>query len=380
MSTLDMQTTPQKVNWRQVGWFLALTFAATWALDLLMYRTAGYGANAGALIALQFQMTLPAFSAILLSLFFFRDSPLYTRTYRERPRFFFYVFLLYSIIYGVVTGLALARPQQAAVYSAITGSLTLLVLIILLALRGISGREAFARAGLKGGRFMDWVLYGAAFVLFYAVSTALNAAFRLGKPVDLNAMMQSLAQGQAGALAQVSPGVFVLIAAIQSILIGSLVGLPLAFGEEYGWRGYLQSALIKIGKRRGILLLGVIWGVWHYPVIWMGHNYPGHPLLGTLLMTIYTVLLAFVLGYVMLKTGSIWLVAFLHALNNQTLGFFNALIYTPADAAWSFGLGVYGLLLLAVIVALLLRDPVWVDRPVPQAEQELLVGGYSKGA
>lgn len=170
------------------------------------------------------------------------------------------------------------------------------------------------------------------------------------------------------------------IAAIQTILVGSLVGLPLGFGEEYGWRGYLQGELVNLGKRRGILLLGVIWGVWHYPVIWMGHNYPGHPLLGTLLMTAYTVLLAFVLGYVMLKTGSIWLVAFLHALNNQTLGFFNALIYTPADSAWSFGAGVYGLLLLAVIVALLLRDPVWVDWPVSQTEQEALVEGISKEA
>jgi membrane protease YdiL (CAAX protease family) len=65
---------------------------------------------------------------------------------------------------------------------------------------------------------------------------------------------------------------------VQTVLVGPLLGLLMGFGEEYGWRGYLQSELIKIGKRRGVLLLGLIWGAWHYPVIWMGHNYPGQPL------------------------------------------------------------------------------------------------------
>ena len=58
------------------------------------------------------------------------------------------------------------------------------------------------------------------------------------------------------------------------------------FGEEYGWRGYLQSELFKLGRVRGVLLLGVIWGAYHWPMILMGWNYPGHPLLGLLLIVL----------------------------------------------------------------------------------------------
>jgi membrane protease YdiL (CAAX protease family) len=37
------------------------------------------------------------------------------------------------------------------------------------------------------------------------------------------------------------------------------------FGEEYGWRGYLLPKLLPLGELRASLLVGVIWGVWHFP-------------------------------------------------------------------------------------------------------------------
>jgi hypothetical protein len=91
----------------------------------------------------------------------------------------------------------------------------------------------------------------------------------------------------------------------------------------------------------------------------MGHNYPGYPVWGSLVMTGYTILLGFVLSYVMLKTGSIWLVAFLHAINNQVLAFYTLSFYQVENTLFSFGIGIYGLLTLLPIVALLLRDKVW---------------------
>ena len=39
------------------------------------------------------------------------------------------------------------------------------------------------------------------------------------------------------------------------------------FGEEYGWRGFFQPILQKrYGKRLGVLILGVCWGLWHLPL------------------------------------------------------------------------------------------------------------------
>lgn len=54
-----------------------------------------------------------------------------------------------------------------------------------------------------------------------------------------------------------------------------LSGLAAMFGEEYGWRGFLQDEMENLGRRWAALLIGFIWGVWHIPVILSGvHTYP----------------------------------------------------------------------------------------------------------
>jgi len=80
---------------------------------------------------------------------------------------------------------------------------------------------------------------------------------------------------------------------------------------------------------------------------------------GSLAMIVYSVGLAFVLGYAVLKSGSVWLAAFLHGIINQVLSFLIMMVYKPADPLFSFGIGLYGLLSLAVVVGLILTDPVW---------------------
>ncbi|MBT7069590.1 MAG: CPBP family intramembrane metalloprotease, partial [Anaerolineae bacterium] len=56
---------------------------------------------------------------------------------------------------------------------------------------------------------------------------------------------------------------------LNTTIIGPLLGLVIAFGEEYGWRGYLQGELVKLGRVKGVLWVGVIWGVWHAPAVAM---------------------------------------------------------------------------------------------------------------
>ena len=176
----------------------------------------------------------------------------------------------------------------------------------------------------------------------------------MGQPVDLSALY---AQGAVST--GMTPPVLMMVIAIQTLLIGPFLGILITFGEEYGWRGYLQPALSGLGRVRGVTLVGIIWGIWHWPVIWLGYNYPGHPYLGSLLMLLFSLGLAFVLGYAVLKAKGIWIAAFLHALVNQSFGFFMGVIYKPGDAAYSFGIGIPGLIVLALLVGLILRDPIW---------------------
>lgn len=348
------------VNWKQVGTFLILTFGLTWALNLVLWLMVGYGENPATGLLLQLQMLLPAFCAIVLGLFVFRDNVLYqVQTNKERPRWFFYYYLAYTVIYAVISVVAIIAPDMTTltIVSGVAQGLTLLGLVLLIALRLTSGREAYAQAGLAGGRVIYWVLFGIGFVLFYTIQTALNYLFRLGERVDIPEFLANLPSPQAQAM---PPNTFLLITAIQAMLLAPFVALLLGFGEEYGWRGYLQGELIRLGKVKGILLLGVIWGVWHAPVILMGHNYPGYPVAGVFLMIGYTIGLAFVLGYAVLKSGSVLLAAYLHALNNQVVAFLTMLVYKPDNPVFSFGIGLYGLISLGVVVVLiLLLDPLW---------------------
>ncbi len=106
----------------------------------------------------------------------------------------------------------------------------------------------------------------------------------------------------------------------QGILLSPLINGLFTFGEEFGWRGYLQPKLMTIGPRRAMALLGVIWGVWHWPVILMGHNYgldyPGAPVLGPLAMVWFTLMVGPLLGWLTFKARSVWPAVIGHAALN----------------------------------------------------------------
>jgi membrane protease YdiL (CAAX protease family) len=359
-------------NWRQIALFLGLVFGLTYSLDLALYLTMGYGANSGITIALQLQMLIPATVAIVLQLFFFKNSSIYHT--REKPRWFFYVYLGYVLFQLVlaVSLLFVSNQMYQMAASALIQVLLLGMLAFIIILRLVSGKEAFQRAGLQGGKVKYWLGFGLLIVLIYGVATGLDVLFGLGQAVNVKEVLSQAAGGQAAGLEMIPDFALLLLVGAQAVILGPILGLPLAFGEEYGWRGYLQGELVKMGKVKGILLLGVIWGLWHAPVVAMGHQYPGRPLEGIIMMTLYTIALAFIFGYATLKSGSVWLAAYLHALNNQLVIFLMAMVYRPSDTFLSFGVGVYGLVVWAVVIAaiLVLGRKEWTSpaRTTPEIE------------
>jgi membrane protease YdiL (CAAX protease family) len=64
--------------------------------------------------------------------------------------------------------------------------------------------------------------------------------------------------------------------------VGVPIGAVLAFGEEFGWRGYLLPKLLPLGEVKAAIIVGLIWGPWHLPVLIVGLNYPGQPIIAVL--------------------------------------------------------------------------------------------------
>lgn len=125
--------------------------------------------------------------------------------------------------------------------------------------------------------------------------------------------------------------VVVLIMNLKGVDYGLFVGLFLSvayfptqclltFGEEYGWRGYLQPLLQeKFGKRWGVILVGILWQIWHVPFYFPDKFWDGRILFARF---IFLPALSVVLGYVYMKTENVWLVAYMHFIMNLILGGF----------------------------------------------------------
>ncbi|MFT4221314.1 MAG: CPBP family intramembrane metalloprotease [Microbacterium sp.] len=65
---------------------------------------------------------------------------------------------------------------------------------------------------------------------------------------------------------------YVLIS-FAALPLNVVIASATAFGEELGWRGFLTTALAPLGFWRSALVSGVLWGVWHAPIILLGYNY-----------------------------------------------------------------------------------------------------------
>jgi membrane protease YdiL (CAAX protease family) len=63
---------------------------------------------------------------------------------------------------------------------------------------------------------------------------------------------------------------------------GVPIGAALTFGEEFGWRGYLLPKLLPLGEVKAAVIVGLIWGPWHLPVLIAGLNYPGELIIAVL--------------------------------------------------------------------------------------------------
>ncbi len=113
----------------------------------------------------------------------------------------------------------------------------------------------------------------------------------------------------------------------------SFFGVILGFGEEFGWRAYLTPKLEeKMPFSAAIAVSGIIWGLWHAPLIVCGHNfgtdYSGYPYVGFVMMCISCAFLGSFLTALVKATDSVLPAALGHITFNNTTGAVSGMIFT----------------------------------------------------
>jgi len=139
-------------------------------------------------------------------------------------------------------------------------------------------------------------------------------------------LMQQSAATSGQTVPAIAPWVIVLSQTLTALLAAPILNAIPILGEEFGWRAYLQPKLMPLGGRKTMIVMGVIWGLWHAPLIAMGHNYgtsyPGAPWSGILATVWIMFIFGTFLGWATLRGGSVWPAVIGHGAFNGIAGIY----------------------------------------------------------
>ncbi len=270
----------------------------------------------------------------------------------ERKRLMIYLALCFgvawlaaAVIYltgGITDSLCLVPGTQVTLALVLMAGVVMMAPTFANILTRIVTREGkhklLLRPGTKARPLLYWLLgwFLTAFLillgglLFFVLFPAYYDADHVG--IQRMIVQQALSQGIA--IPQVSGWVVLAGGILQAVLFAPILNGLFTYGEEFGWRGYLLPKLMPLGGRKAVLLSGVIWGIWHAPLIAMGHNYgtnyAGYPWLGILMMTIFCMSFGCFVSWLTLKEGSIWPAVIAHAVLNGLAGISLLLLASPS--------------------------------------------------
>lgn len=117
----------------------------------------------------------------------------------------------------------------------------------------------------------------------------------------------------------VPAGVFLVMFLILQGVIGLIPSIATALGEEIGWRGFLLPEISGSTRSytKTALITGLIWAVWHYPLLIFGNYNSGGPSWYALVtFTIGVISVSFIATWFRLKSNSLWSGVMLHASHN----------------------------------------------------------------
>jgi len=138
--------------------------------------------------------------------------------------------------------------------------------------------------------------------------------------------------------------------------VNILVASVAAFGEELGWRGFLTTALAPLGFWRSALIIGVLWGLWHAPLILLGYNFMRPDVTGLLLMCGFTLFVGVLLQWSRYWTGNVWPAVVGHGALNAVVPVTLMFTTVTVDPAVGTALGVPGWIVMGVVILVLVAS------------------------
>ncbi len=222
-------------------------------------------------------------------------------------------------------------------------------------------REGFSDVSFRFGGRRTWRAIGLALIFPTVVGLA---AYGVAWTTGLARFDQPTGGGA-------SPIVGIVIGLVLASTLWTALSSPLTAGEEIGWRGYMLTRLIDSGVPRPVLASGLIWGIWHVPVVLAGGYAAGPlPVLSAVFIMISITSFGYVIARLRLETGSIWPAIVLHAAWNSVIqGPFDGATTGTGATLWVGESGI--LIALALVVAALVfsRGRWTILRSVPQRDK-----------
>lgn len=215
-------------------------------------------------------------------------------------------------------------------------------------------RKSLLELGFKLGPLSMYAKTYGIITLIFIINYGITWIFVQKPDFSLNSFVSQYLPGQD--LPLPAPLMLAILAAVTFLLVPFFNLLP-SLGEEIGWRGFLLPNLEPLGKIKAMLISGMIWALWHTPMILiLGFTYGDQMWPGVLLHFTMVSGLGIWMAYIWLKTRSTVLAAFMHATFNANAYGLGSMIFVSTSKLVIGASGVIGASLCLILgVATLYR-------------------------
>lgn len=243
----------------------------------------------------------------------------------NKKRLYIFLGIVFTMSWLLVAVIPLSGNKYGSVISLIILSVLMLIPALSSILTRIITKEGFKNMYLKP-RFKKNIKYYLIAYFMTNIFIILGAVvFFIIFPRTLDLNLTTFSESLKNNGITIDAKVIFIAQLAQGILIGPIINIIFTLGEELGWRGYLLQKLSKeYSVQKSIIISGIIWGIWHAPIIAMGHNYGtgyvGAPWLGIFAMIVFCIVLGSYLSYLAIKTQSVIPCTIAHSAINAFAG------------------------------------------------------------